>query len=432
MKRTGDSSSSKKNKTASSCSVNSAVSVKSEEEEIKKKEKISKFRLNFPLAEFENFVNTQTSIKHEYIEQVQEEIKENISNNCNSLTNEDSVSSISLDNEYHNFTIVEKKEIININKQQPPINTISLPSKDPNDLYQSSKPKVEKYPKYMESNYSRSDNSESTGNFLIPLPVKNFKKKVMSDSSSTYNFFHKEFIPKIVKNQDSIKNKIAFLKSFKPKFIKRENIDKKVIRNFRRYLIEINKKKKIDKSKNFTVKQRVYTPFFQRFIKENLLPPMTYQDKETLEIIDFRSFNTNYMVWLFTKNQAKELFQEFITRNGNMIMNTLKEFSEEIIKSEVNNEAELKEVKEYIYKYPEIYYLPDHTFDNYTVSNDDRQSNSKFSMLSGITSDGNSLIDLQTNLRVQNYYSNKPYEEYLGLNDDNNFEVKENLFGSFK
>ncbi len=137
------------------------------------------------------------------------------------------------------------------------------------------------------------------------------QKKIIQDPSSNYNTYKKDNIPqhthkKIVDNPK--------LKTYNPKAVKKENIDKKVIRKFRNYLIE--HAKSLDFSDN-------ESKFWISFIKENLLPPMKYYNPLMNEKVDFKSFNSKYLTWFFSKKGAKSYYANFINDRLNEVMHDL-------------------------------------------------------------------------------------------------------------
>jgi hypothetical protein len=85
------------------------------------------------------------------------------------------------------------------------------------------------------------------------------------------------------------------------KFTKRENVDKKIIRKFRKFLKDLLKKNKLPHISEFWI----------IFIKNNLLPPVQYSNSNIGEEINFKSFNTNYLLWLFSHDGGIDLFNLF-------------------------------------------------------------------------------------------------------------------------
>lgn len=121
------------------------------------------------------------------------------------------------------------------------------------------------------------------------------------DPSSNFISLSRKVVPKIEKVA-RLKNQIPFLKSFHPKFIKKENIDKKILRKFRKVL-----KKDV---KVTDIKGNIDFDFIASFVLKNLLPPMKFEETE------FKSFNTKFLVWLFSKNGMEEIYERFVNEYG--------------------------------------------------------------------------------------------------------------------
>jgi len=100
------------------------------------------------------------------------------------------------------------------------------------------------------------------------------------------------------KSTTSRRRRMMLVSDINIKFTKRENIDKKIIRKFKNYLKE-----------NMTIEE-LKGEFWFSFIKLNLFPPMKFKEGE--DIIEFKSFNTKYMLWLFKHKHSVELYQKFI------------------------------------------------------------------------------------------------------------------------
>jgi hypothetical protein len=106
------------------------------------------------------------------------------------------------------------------------------------------------------------------------------------------------------KSNQILFNQLPFLSSFKPKYAKRETIDKRILRSFRKYLYELSKKTNIIPSERESC-------FYIRFINMELFPPFKYIDPFTLETICFKSYNSNYLLWFFSKPKIKEYYLQF-------------------------------------------------------------------------------------------------------------------------
>ena len=178
------------------------------------------------------------------------------------------------------------------------------------------------------------------GAFKVP---KSYKVDPSQEACSNLNFYNKPFIPK-AKAKEKLKNIVPFLREFKPRFLKKENIDKKILRKFRNYVKIIHKTdlKALDTFDKL---------FWANFVNHNLLPPMKY-DEEGLKV-EFKSFNTKYLLWLFSKEGSVKLYTEFSAK-----------FSEQILQDFIsaydlmNNKEEqgiIEKLKYYISAIPEIY-----------------------------------------------------------------------------
>lgn len=129
---------------------------------------------------------------------------------------------------------------------------------------------------------------------------------------------------------------IPLLKEYNFKFTKRENIDKKILRKLRKFLKIKYKKQYINLNNNETIDN----VFWNRFSMENLLPPMKYSSKE--EQVEYKSFNTNFMIWLMSHRGSVELYNMYLSENFEEMINML------ILKFNLKNSDELNELKVYI------------------------------------------------------------------------------------
>ena len=107
------------------------------------------------------------------------------------------------------------------------------------------------------------------------------------------------------------------IKEYKFKNLKRENVDKKILRKFKKYLKKKMREKTENEVKTFISKN----DFWPDYISMNLMPPFSY-DKEN---ISFKSFNSKYLVWFFEHKFSQELFNIFINKNYDDILNLIKE-----------------------------------------------------------------------------------------------------------
>ena len=175
--------------------------------------------------------------------------------------------------------------------------------------------------------------------------IKNYKKyNFYTDPYSNYNNFTKKY-----KIKNNVKKRFRdihpFLKTFNPKFLKKENIDKKIFRRFRKFVKILYKENKNSPifSKN--------SVFWKKFYVKNLLPPVKMVINND-EIIEHKSFNTQYLLWLFNQEGTTELFKLFLkTEEEKVINNFVAEYN-------LNQSKEpniIEKLKEYINYIPEIY-----------------------------------------------------------------------------
>ena len=138
---------------------------------------------------------------------------------------------------------------------------------------------------------------------------------------------------------------LPFLSSFKPHYAKRETIDKKIIRTFRQYLIEEHKKKSLDLNIYSTDNS-----FYISLIRGSILPPSTYYDNSTNENLCFKSFNSHFLLWFFSKEGIKELYSKFLNSQGNNFLKLVSEYYK-------LNQKESEQLNSYINNLPFIFDL---------------------------------------------------------------------------
>jgi len=134
---------------------------------------------------------------------------------------------------------------------------------------------------------------------------------------------------------NKIKNcKLSSLKSFNFKSFKRENMDKRIIRRFRKY-IELQIKQNENTNYNYC---------FNSFIEKKLFPPFTLEYG-----VSFKSFNTSYMLWLFSQKDIPKAFDDFI-------LTTLVSCVDMIVKSfNVSDIAEVGMIRNYLLSMSKVY-----------------------------------------------------------------------------
>lgn len=290
-------------------------------------------------------------------------------------------------NKLHNsFSPMESTNILYISRQDSPNNLINKTSEVINNFASIDI--------FFENN--KRNNSDSTGGDLdrdlnsiddfshISSDIDNLKKdkntkehsiknklivqQIMKDPHSNYNYYSRQYIPKANKKAEKFKNMIPFLRDFNPKFLKKENIDKKILRKFRNFVksfLENDLSGKIysrissknDLQKSILIEYEKYKDliFLRKFYKQNLLPPMSYSNDTNNITIEFKSFNTNYMLWLFSQEGISEVYKLFTDNLGNEI---LSDFIDSYNLEQVNKKSEIgiiQTLSDYIFSIEKIY-----------------------------------------------------------------------------
>ena len=188
-------------------------------------------------------------------------------------------------------------------------------------------------------NNSFNENEKEKGKKIICYK----KYDIFTDPNSNYNNFTKKFI---VENNSKkrFRDIHPFLKDFNPKFLKKENIDKKIFRKFRKYFKNLYKENK--NSPIFS--KNVF--FWKKFYTQNLLPPVKIENNG--EIIEHKSFNTQYLIWLFNQEGITELFKLFLKKESENVVNN---FITEYNLNESNEPNIIEKLKKYMDYIPEIY-----------------------------------------------------------------------------
>ena len=143
-------------------------------------------------------------------------------------------------------------------------------------------------------------------------------------------------------NEKKLLKKLPLISSFKAKYAKRETIDKKIIRVFKSFIIKLYKQKEFDPN-NY----KDYS-FYVMLINGNILPPIDCIDVFKNEHIHFKSFNTNFLLWFFSKEGIKDLYNKFINIEG-------KNFIDNVSKHYKISESEKIELINYINNLPFIF-----------------------------------------------------------------------------
>lgn len=151
---------------------------------------------------------------------------------------------------------------------------------------------------------------------IIPKEIKNNQKKNrnINSFSTQIQLLNKP------SNKSTLIQQLPFLNSFKPTYAKRETIDKKILRTFRKYV------KEQYNNKNFCTEKQHDPNFWILFINGNILPPLNYYDNSSEELIHFKSFNSRFLLWFFSKDGIKDVYNSFIKHANGKILNKMIEF----------------------------------------------------------------------------------------------------------
>lgn len=141
---------------------------------------------------------------------------------------------------------------------------------------------------------------------IVKIKKQENKLKAIAAGGSEANRIEKDYTHITYRKQND------FLKLFSPKFMKKESIDKMILRKFKKHLscLIINtpkNKRKLKLKNNFIIGNQKYIKdnFVDEFVTKKLLPPCKYNN------IDFKSFNTHYLLWLFSNSAICYLYKEF-------------------------------------------------------------------------------------------------------------------------
>lgn len=177
----------------------------------------------------------------------------------------------------------------------------------------------------IKTNFENINGKNTNINDEVCLMEENSKPIViqydMNDPCLNRNYLER----KVVKAANKIKRYRTtnnFLKTFSPKFMKKENLDKKIIRRFKKFLKKVivdqihsdfkkrsrttterkNRNKRIENSSLDINPQLV---FAYEFATRRFLPPFKS------EKYAFKSFNTKFLLWLFSDPVIHAIYQDF-------------------------------------------------------------------------------------------------------------------------
>jgi len=222
---------------------------------------------------------------------------------------------------------------------------------------------------HMSSEISTTNVKKEKYKSKIQANDKLFEEQIQRDPNSNYNYYSRQYIPKSNKKSEKFKNMIPFLRDFNPKFLKKENIDKKILRKFRNFVksfmennelsgkiySRLNSMDEMKKAICLEFEKFKDFIFLKKFYKQNLLPPMSFCDDSNNICIEFKSFNTNYMLWLFSQDGVSEVYKLFTDSFGNEILN---DFVLSYNLEFVNKKSEagiIQTLKDYIFSIEKIY-----------------------------------------------------------------------------
>ena len=186
----------------------------------------------------------------------------------------------------------------------------------------------------------------------IKMNVKKNEKKIINfkkynhndDPYSNFNNYTSNYEIKTNPKKRQRDNH-PLLKEFNFKVLKKENIHKKVFRKFRKFIIVL-----YNESKDHFFFQK-NNSFWEKFTSNNFLPPMKIESKEG-KVNEYKSFNSQYIMWLFEQEGIKESFRLFIKKEKESIINDL---MSDYKLDDVNDKDIIVKLKQYLDFIPEIY-----------------------------------------------------------------------------
>ncbi len=175
--------------------------------------------------------------------------------------------------------------------------------------------------------------------------------------------------PAVYQQTPSYKNKN--ISSYKFEYFKREDINKNILRRFKKFV-----RKFFTNHSNIKFISSKFG-ILRHFIKLNLLPPMSFTHEDN--VIEFKSFNSSYIFWLFSNPGIKEIFSIFIE---NKMDEFLKEMENKLMvkaKDKKQIESDLEKIKRYLVDFCELYNIKSNTSCLYQklVDNYNKKKNKK-------------------------------------------------------
>jgi len=195
------------------------------------------------------------------------------------------------------------------------------------------------------------------------------------------------------------------------------------LRKFRKYLKDNHKKVASEISGKV---------FWNKFIQDNLLPPMKYQ----AENVEYKSFNTNYMVWLMSHKGAVELYEKFISEHFDEILTMF------VSKFSLKEGEELQQLRVYIKNLASIFNsaVSSENSENQcctTIKEEETYVVSKIAMNStpviNMVDSYNCFINTQNNYQqIEESCNNYNCQMNEFATDNNNFDIFEEVISASK
>lgn len=263
-------------------------------------------------------------------------------------------------------------------------------------------------------NHSSKSNIQSHQRMIHSnLPNKIFSiskiNKKTSFSNQTSNQNEAKGQGYVYYNGKSHSIKLEELKKYTFKSVKKENIHKKIIRKFRNFI----------KTKAKSLENQA--DFVKDYANNSLFPPFTYKTQS------FKSFNSSYMIWLFSNQEIYQLYEEYISKNHEEIYDFL-------IKSlKIHDKNDQFLVSDYIVNIYKIYSKHSHLLSLIPNANDNT-NHSDVNIYKNIYSkEGEVYSDLHSNTySLYDVYilKNKDKDNEIAQSNLNTHEIFDDIFVS--
>jgi len=118
---------------------------------------------------------------------------------------------------------------------------------------------------------------------------------------------------------------------------------KKLVRKFRKYL------KNYFQKHNTQISNLEDSDFWTAFINEELYPPMKFRCFDRSGLYEFKSFNTNYMAWVFSVKNSDIFYSGFVKEKGEEVFNSIVKKNQRAINA--FEPEEIKQISEQLRHY---------------------------------------------------------------------------------